>query len=793
MTEKDYQKNDVAHTSQRKFRRGKVLNVFFIIVFMFSLMDLQLLSPVQAEGEYSWVAYNDCAGTTSGNNTNYTVTSGSTTGYLKDFDSGTNVAASVTFSSSEALTVSTTTGAFPNSGTDAYTTFNGYANMVGVISYGASGYYVDMTFEGLDPTKTYTFATTANQDNSSYGDRISKFTISDIDAATNASTSGVTVNSNESVAFSTGDNIDEGYVARWTGIQPGSDGTFVVRVDEQTAGSEGYGPSVFMLAEEASSGSTITFTGSELLGKPTNTSITINIIPDSDIEYYYEYGVVSGTYIGQTVEFSAVGGQPHEAVIDGLAGNTQYFYRMQYHQTGETGWISRDEHSFWTQRASGSTFTFSVTSDSHVNIMLGSASTWTSTLNNVVDDQSDFLIDLGDTFAMDNVTTEPGAENAYKYQRQFFDIVGGSMGVYLAMGNHEQIEGWHLDDLGSNPANSQPAFSTNAMKKFYVNPVPDGFYTGDEQTFSYIDGDHLLEDYYAWTWGDALFVVIDPFWYTTTKPFFGTTGGGEGTDTGSGDRWDWTLGYDQYVWLKEVLENCDAAYKFIFAHHMVGGSDDYVRGGANPAHLVEWGGYNEAGTVYEWESKRPTWEPEPIHQIFVENGVSAFFHGHDHQYAYEERDGVVYQSLPAAGFSGNGFSIYSTGSGYTIQALPSPGHLRVTVSPSSTTVDYIATSGASVNYSYAIEPNEVPEGILGDVDGDGKVTSTDALIVLSGDVGFDITEYCPISCGDVNDDGLVNSTDAGIILTFNVGLSVPYALGTAGCPISEPSCAGCEP
>ena len=37
----------------------------------------------------------------------------------------------------------------------------------------------------------------------------------------------------------------------------------------------------------------ITFTGGELLGKPTDTSITINIVPDSNIEYYYEYGTSS--------------------------------------------------------------------------------------------------------------------------------------------------------------------------------------------------------------------------------------------------------------------------------------------------------------------------------------------------------------------------------------------------------------------------------------------------------------------------------------------------------------------
>ena len=30
----------------------------------------------------------------------------------------------------------------------------------------------------------------------------------------------------------------------------------------------------------------------------------------------------------------------------------------------------------------------------------------------------------------------------------------------------------------------------------------------------------------------------------------------------------------------------------------------------------------------------------------MENGVSAYFHGHDHQYVYEVRDGIVYLSMP---------------------------------------------------------------------------------------------------------------------------------------------------
>ncbi len=437
-----------------------------------------------------------------------------------------------------------------------------------------------------------------------------------------------------------------------------------------------------------------------LLGRPTDDSITVNVVPDQSGELSFEYGTTSGVYGTQTNAIPCTSGAPAEQVISGLAPDTKYYYRMLFRATSGNPWTAGDEHSFHTQRASGSAFTFTVTSDSHVNIMLGNASEWTKTLNNIAADHPDFELDLGDTFAMDGVTTAAGAESAYLFQRPYFGIISHSVPVFLAPGNHEQEEGWHLDDTG-NPATSPPVIGTNAMKKCFLNPFPDTFYFGDTNTYSYLDGDHLREDYYAWEWGDALFVVIDPFWYTMTKPFTGNTGGGE-PEAGDGDRWHWTLGLEQFNWFKTTLENSTAKYKFVFAHHMVGGSDDYVRGGANPANLVEWGGYNEAGTTYEWNTKRPGWGSEPIHQMMVANGVSAFFHGHDHQYAYEKRDDIVYQSVPAAGFTGNGFGIYTTGSGYTIQALPSDGHLRVTVSPSQATVDYIKSSDASVYYSYNI-------------------------------------------------------------------------------------------
>ena len=85
----------------------------------------------------------------------------------------------------------------------------------------------------------------------------------------------------------------------------------------------------------------------------------------------------------------------------------------------------------------------------------------------------------------------------------------------------------------------------------------------------------------------------------------------------------------------------------------------------------------------------------------------------------------------------------------------------------------------------------IPIATLGDVNADGAVTSTDALIVLSGDVGIDTSAFCPMNCGDVNGDGKVNSTDALIILSYDAGMAVPYVLGQPGCPSSVDQPAGC--
>jgi len=168
--------------------------------------------------------------------------------------------------------------------------------------------------------------------------------------------------------------------------------------------------------------------------------------------------------------------------------------------------------------------------------------------------------------------------------------------------------------------------ATNIRKQYYPNPVPDSFYFGNSVQEQFVG---LRENYYSFEWGSALIVVIDPYWYTMEKP--------------NADGWGWTLGKQQYDWLKGTLENSNASYKFVFAHQLVGG-DSQGRGGVEKAGLYEWGGNNPDGS-YGFGAYRPGWA-KPVHQLLVDTNVDVFFHGHDHFFAKQELGRVIYQLVP---------------------------------------------------------------------------------------------------------------------------------------------------
>jgi phosphodiesterase/alkaline phosphatase D-like protein len=112
--------------------------------------------------------------------------------------------------------------------------------------------------------------------------------------------------------------------------------------------------------------SAVQFTGTELLGRPTDSSITLNVIADASIQAYIEYGTESGAYSGATETVSQPADSPIEITLSGLSADTKYYYRFVYSSDEGVNWHERDEHTFHTQRPAGSTFTFTITADSHL-------------------------------------------------------------------------------------------------------------------------------------------------------------------------------------------------------------------------------------------------------------------------------------------------------------------------------------------------------------------------------------------------------------------------------------------
>ncbi len=79
----------------------------------------------------------------------------------------------------------------------------------------------------------------------------------------------------------------------------------------------------------------------------------------------------------------------------------------------------------------------------------------------------------------------------------------------------------------------------------------------------------------------------------------------------------------------------------------------------------------------------------PIHDLLAKHHVTAVFHGHDHLYVHNERDGVTYQCVPQPG-NADGGTRSAEEYGYAAGTIMgSPGHMRVRVEPQKATVDYV--------------------------------------------------------------------------------------------------------
>ena len=94
---------------------------------------------------------------------------------------------------------------------------------------------------------------------------------------------------------------------------------------------------------------------------------------------------------------------------------------------------------------------------------------------------------------------------------------------------------------------------------------------------------------------------------------------------------------------------------------------------------------NQKG-VWEFDKMRPGWEL-PIHQLMAKNNVTIFFQGHDHLFAKQELDGIIYQEVPCP--ADNTYTAFNKDAYKSGDIFPNAGFLDVTVSPDQVKVDYI--------------------------------------------------------------------------------------------------------
>lgn len=404
-----------------------------------------------------------------------------------------------------------------------------------------------------------------------------------------------------------------------------------------------------------------------ILGRPTSDSVTVSLYSVKETQVVINYGTTSGNYTFQTTSVTLMAAKPQDVELTGLAADTGYYYRV-VSPDGES-----DEYSFHTQRTPGDSFTFTIDADPHYSDPAFNGPLYETTLNNALSGHPDFHINLGDTFMTEKKNPQSINEDisAYVNMRSYLGILGADTPLFLVNGNHDGELGWLLS-----AQSMEPIWTTQLRQLYYPNPEPNGFYSGG--SFPDPTLGTIRDTYYAWTWGDALFIVLDPFWYSTSKP--------DTEDTNS--NWNYTLGKTQYDWLKTTLESSSAKYKFILIHNLVGGNDADSRGGIEAAPYFEWGGKNADGT-YGFDQHRPGWG-EPIHELLVQNHVSVVFHGHDHVFVKQDLDGIVYQEVPQSSITKYDNIGLAEQYGYTHgDVLSSSGHLLVTVMPYQATIEYI--------------------------------------------------------------------------------------------------------
>lgn len=273
----------------------------------------------------------------------------------------------------------------------------------------------------------------------------------------------------------------------------------------------------------------------------------------------------------------------------------------------------------------------------------------------------DLLINLGDCFSCDRCANQNEAYSRAENYRNWTQPLLREAPMVFVHGNHEGGAGYFQHKFLANNYAIQK-WGTNTLKRFILNPDSDTYEqkgegaAGYDSTNDWLVGQDPdsadieanttlnctpLENFYAFRYGPALFIALDPYRYTEPGALVDQTDPGQPTRPTA----SWVLGTTQLNWLEWVLANFSAPWTVVMLHHLVG---------SEPIGIVAGTDYygRQAGTNIDdpsvWTAVGDSIPPQltSFHNLMIRYGVDVVLKGHDHRFAHVIKNGVNYISAP---------------------------------------------------------------------------------------------------------------------------------------------------
>ena len=358
------------------------------------------------------------------------------------------------------------------------------------------------------------------------------------------------------------------------GLQPHSRREFILKSSALTAALAAAVPSLGAADQPAGAGATPPLLLPPLLARPTETSIRISALNgDQAVEAAVEFRREGATDWQRRPLASKVSARHLlDWDLKDLSPATKYDYRVLLKQGADETFREAAAGSFRTQRKGPASYTAVLITDSHTGYFPPNSNpvlTLDRVVQNAARTKGEFVLDLGDNTAWPGSREYPqknsnGAVSAYaRYRRQIGPLTLNAP-YFSVIGN------W-CGESGKFPEEN---IEIAASVRRALTPGPNHL--------TYPQGGSEREDYYAFSWGDVLYVILNI--QTYSKP---SNPAGFPTLMADVNKiTEWTLGEKQMAWFETTLKNATERFRFVCIHHPAGDNAGdplntlYGRGGA---------------------------------------------------------------------------------------------------------------------------------------------------------------------------------------------------------------------